>query len=69
MSPTDRTALILLALAVALLIWDIALATDHIPANTISAAIHAWGSRSWFVLIGIGVLIGHFFWPMSSPPP
>lgn len=68
MSPTDRTALVLLALAVVLLIWDIALATDQIPANTISAAVHEWGSRFWFVLIGIGVLIGHFFWPLQSPP-
>ena len=67
-TPTNRTAIALLVLAVVVLVWDIALAMDGIPANTVSAAVHEWGSRSWFILIGIGVLIGHFFWPLGDPP-
>jgi len=67
MSP-KCTAIGLIVVGVGLLVWDIALATDSVPANTISAVVHKWGTNSWFILIGIGVLLGHFFWPLQSPP-
>lgn len=48
----------------ALVIWDIALALDKIPRNTISQAIVDL-SRKWSVVpFAIGVLCGHWFWPV-----
>ena len=49
-----------------LLVWDIWLAMNQTEGDTISAVVHRYGTQSWFVLVGIGVLLGHFFWNMQD---
>lgn len=52
----------------AVIAWDIWLALDKTPRNTISQAVHDLDRRYPVVrmLVGFvfGLLLGHFFWPV-----
>jgi hypothetical protein len=52
------------AVAAVLIGWDIYVATTPVEGDTISELIHEWGTKYWFVLVTIGVFIGHFLWPL-----
>lgn len=58
------TVWILLAIGVILIAWDVYVWLEPTEGDTISEVVHGWGTRSWFLLVGIGVLLGHFFWPL-----
>jgi len=50
--------------------WDIRLAFDGVPGNTISGVVmgealqHPWVAL--VVVFALGVLCGHFFWPQDK---
>lgn len=58
-------ALILVA-ATGLIVADIALVLDDHEGNTISAVMTTLAMKSSTVPVAMGVLMGHFFWPISS---
>lgn len=62
-----RTVILLALIGVALIGWDIWVAFfNEEKGDTISSVVHYYGTRSWFILVGIGVLLGHFFWPLKD---
>jgi hypothetical protein len=61
-----RTQYILWAFLLVLLAFDVWLAMNNTEHDTISAVVHNWGRRSWFVLFGLGVLAGHILWPIDD---
>lgn len=60
------TISILVGVGVLLIAWDVWVWLEPTEGDTISEVIHDLGTRSWFLLVGIGVLLGHFFWPQSG---
>lgn len=60
------TFFVILGILVLLLIWDVWLAANGTPGDTISAVVHRYGTQSWFFLIGTGVLLGHLLWPLQD---
>lgn len=65
-----RTLLIFGLLVLAVVVWDVVLATNDVKGDTISESIAWLGGKSIvFALaftLAAGVLIGHFFW--GQPP-
>lgn len=57
-----HTILILVAVAAALIGWDVWLYVTEPEGNTISEAL-LWSSRHPVVPFAFGVLMGHLFWP------
>lgn len=53
---------ILIAITVALIVWDIVLATDAVKGNTISELIALYDQRFPIIRFAFGVLCGHWFW-------
>jgi len=49
-----------------LIVYDIAIYSTSGVDATISRVTLSWSSDIPIVLIGIGVLIGHLFWPQPS---
>ena len=47
--------------------FDIWLASNGVPGDTISVVIHKWAILAPFIPYVWGVLTGHFFLPMHSP--
>lgn len=66
--PITRLATIiaLLAIVIGLIFYDIYLAVNKIPGDTISEITAHYAKRSLFLPIGLGVLIGHFLWPTTG---
>jgi hypothetical protein len=52
----------LICIGAALIGWDIWLAVDDKPGNTISEIIRRYSRKYLFIPVAIGVLIGHWFW-------
>lgn len=46
----------------AVIAYDVWVWIEPTSGDTISEVIRDYGSRSWFVLVSLGVLLGHFFW-------
>jgi hypothetical protein len=63
----DITKLIVLATVALLIIYDIAAYAASGVGATISRVTLSWSQDIPIVLIGIGVLIGHLFWPQPRP--
>ncbi len=55
----------MLLITVGLILWDVFLAADKEPGNTISEVIQQASKRWWIIAYGWGVLAGHFF--LTSP--
>lgn len=61
------TKLLLIGTAFVLIVFDVFVAYfNDERGDTISAVVHDAGAQSWFVLVGIGVLLGHWFWPLRD---
>lgn len=60
------TVSLLIGIGLLLIAWDVWVWLEPTEGDTISEVVHDWGTRSWFLLIGIGVLLGHFFWPQRG---
>ena len=58
------TRWILMAGIVALIVWDVLLASNDIPGDTISeVTLQYTGDIIIPVILGVGFLLGHLFWP------
>lgn len=60
------TKLIVLAVIAILIVYDIAIYAFSGVDATISRVALSWSQDIPIVLIGIGVLLGHLFWPQLS---
>jgi hypothetical protein len=49
--------------AVALIVWDIHVASNAEEGDTISELIYRFGQRHLLIPVAFGVFVGHFFWP------
>lgn len=61
------TSAVLIILVLITIIWDIYVVYfNDEKGDSISRIIHDLGNRFWFIQIFVGVLIGHFFWPLGD---
>lgn len=56
----------LLVPVISYIIWDIFLATNAVKGDTISEVVLFYAKRSLFLPTTLGVLLGHFFWPIYN---
>lgn len=64
MAPSKTTTIVVLAVTAAVLVgWDVYVATNDEPGDTISELVYAWSTDHLLVPVAFGVLVGHFFWP------
>ena len=61
-----------LGLAIGLLValgivglWDIYLAFAVPDGRSVSQILYAWGQKFPPLVLGIGILLGHLFWPVT----
>lgn len=60
------TIILLLASAAVLIGWDIFVAANPQPGDTISEIVLDWSRRVSLVPAAFGVLMGHLFWPRKG---
>lgn len=60
------TTIIIVACAIALILWDIYALVYGGGEATISYVIANLGKQNRMIPLVFGVLIGHFFWPIES---
>jgi len=66
MTARRRTILSLIVVGILLCAYDVQVAFfNSETGDTISEVVHDYGTRSWLLLVGIGVLLGHF-WPIQA---
>lgn len=59
----------LLAGAIALLVgWDLWVAANDVPGDTISEVVLGWSRKVWTLPLAVGVVCGHWFWPRAPQP-
>lgn len=67
MTAKTITLLFIAAILIIIAVVDTVWATDGILGNTISEVTLKWWTRHMLggaaVLVGIGIIIGHLFWP------
>jgi hypothetical protein len=66
MSNKELTLIILAAVVVILVGWDIYAAFSKEKGDTISSLLLEWSSRKPVIALAIGVILGHLFWPQSK---
>jgi hypothetical protein len=59
-------AVVLTSLAI-LIVYDIAIYAAYGAGATISRVTLSWSQDIPIILVGVGVLIGHLFWPQPRP--
>lgn len=68
----DVTSLILALTAVVLLAiigaWDVWVAFGPSEGRTVSSIIYAWGQQFPPLVLAVGLLLGHLFWPVHGGP-
>ena len=57
---------ILLVTGVIFIVWDLYVAANPTPGDTISEVILDFSRRHAMIPFVFGVLMGHFFWPQKS---
>jgi len=62
------TACIFLAFVFALIAWDIVVAVNNAPGDTISEIVLSWAGRFCVVPFAAGTLMGHIFWTLEKKP-
>jgi hypothetical protein len=62
MSTQRATKVILLVVAVGLVLWDVFVAAEPTPGDTISEVMLRWALRHPVIPFAIGVVCGHVFW-------
>lgn len=63
------TTWVIVAAAAALIVWDIRVAANAIPGDTISELMLAYARAHPWLPFAWGVLSGHLFWPLRGPRP
>lgn len=63
MTTAQITKTIILFFACVLLIWDVVVAINTVPGDTISEVVAGWSWRWQSVPFGVGVIAGHLCWP------
>lgn len=69
MSPRTQTALVLIVTVLWLIAWDVWIIYRYGQKASISYVImEVSGEPVWLLVvgIGIGILLGHWFWPLKS---
>jgi len=61
------TKILLVAVTVALIVYDFFVVMNTTPGDTISEVILAWALKVPVIAYGAGVLMGHLLWPVSRP--
>lgn len=61
------TKIIIIAVIVGLVIYDIVILVEPTPGDTISAICLGWARRWWIFPLSFGVLMGHLFIPWKHP--
>jgi len=62
------TAYIFLAFVFGLIAWDVFVAVNDVPGDTISEIVLSWTGRFCVVPFAAGVLMGHIFWTLKKKP-
>lgn len=69
---TDITSLTLAAALLGLCLtigaWDVWVAFGPTGGRTVSSIIYAWGQQFPPLVLGVGLLLGHLFWPVHGGP-
>ena len=60
-------ALALLGLTVTIGVWDVYAIFSDPARETVSSIVYAWGREFPPLVIFIGFLLGHLFWPVHNP--
>lgn len=55
------TGIVIIAVTILVLVWDLYLYFDKTEGNTISQTVVKWSGKHPFVPFALGVLMGHFF--------
>ena len=56
------TAAVLVACVLLLVVFDVWMAANGTPGDTISEVVRSWAARHPVIPFAAGVLMGHFFW-------
>lgn len=67
MASKNRTGLALIVLIGAALGWETFTLTNSVPGDTISETVQWVFFNYPFVTLLVGVLLGHFVWPIGKP--
>lgn len=63
------TIVVMFACALALILWDVFVAANHVPGDTISEIVLKFGRTYPIAMFGVGqacgVILGHCFWPQN----
>lgn len=60
------TKVLMLSIAIVLIGWDIYVAANDIPGDTISELTLSWAFMHPVIPFAVGVLCGHLFWPQGG---
>lgn len=67
------TIVVLFVSAAALVVWDIVVAANSVPGDTISEITLAFTQghpvAGMGITLAIGIILGHLFWPQYRSPP
>jgi hypothetical protein len=63
MENREITIALMAVATVLLVVWDIYVATNREPGDTISEILLGWARRIAFIPYAAGVISGHLFWP------
>ena len=68
MTLTRRITIGLLGVALTSLVgWDIYVAANDVSGDTISEIVSAAAREFWTIPVAIGVVCGHWLWPLAKP--
>ena len=56
------TAAVLVACVLLLVVFDLYMAANNVPGDTISEVVRSWAARHPVIPFAFGVVMGHFFW-------
>lgn len=56
------TAAVLVACVLLLVVFDLYMAANNVPGDTISEVVRSWAARHPVIPFAAGVVMGHFFW-------
>ena len=56
------TAAVLVACVLLLVVFDLYMAANNVPGDTISEVVRSWAQRHPVIPFAAGVVMGHFFW-------
>lgn len=63
------TKVVMIATAALIILWDIYVAVEPTPGDTISEVLLGWAMQHPIIPFAIGVVCGHLFWPQGKGEP